>query len=286
MNWPDLSTVLAIARTGSLTQAAAMLQVDQTTVGRKLSAIEQGLDAKLFLRSKAGFILTESGKIVVEHAQRIEADLDDMNDDLQAGKEEVTGVVRFLANPWMLERLAATALPTLVEKHPRLELRMSTRLPPLPLFSEATVSMWFDAPPLPNEEAIPFCKVPFATYRSIDAPDDQTTWVQFRDDNALGPSFTRQIRKRLGEDIQVVLTATDASILKSAIAAGVGKGILPVHLAKDDPKLVQTESEQIRLERVLNFHVNPDNAKSRRVSTVLDWVRGAASDAFGGVPIS
>src|SRR3546814_11953315 len=40
MDWDNLKVALAISRTGSLTQAAQMLGIDQSTAGPRLSALE------------------------------------------------------------------------------------------------------------------------------------------------------------------------------------------------------------------------------------------------------
>jgi hypothetical protein len=48
INWNDLRYVLAVARAGTLSGAARALGVNETTVGRRLAAIEDALGVHLF----------------------------------------------------------------------------------------------------------------------------------------------------------------------------------------------------------------------------------------------
>ncbi len=75
MDWSHLKVVLAVSRAGSLTGAARLLGTDQTTAGRRLTALEDQLGTALFVRSKAGFLPTEPGRIVIANAERVETRL-------------------------------------------------------------------------------------------------------------------------------------------------------------------------------------------------------------------
>src|SRR5258708_21733705 len=72
-DWNDFRYFLAIARSGSLAGAARELRVEHTTVGRRLSALETDLGARLFLRGSDGLIATEAGRGILPTAQEIEA---------------------------------------------------------------------------------------------------------------------------------------------------------------------------------------------------------------------
>lgn len=285
MNWANLEIVLAIAKAKSLTGAARLLSMDQTTIGRRLSAIEHELKTPLFVRLKSGIVPTEEGLIVVEHAHRIEAVLSAMGQRLNLARGEVSGVMRLLANSWMLERLAGDPAAQLLSRHPNLELRLSARLPPVPVFSESTLSLWFDADPREGEIAQPLCRVPYAAYRSVSLPAETEDWVEFRDDNATGRNFTRQIRRRRSEAARVRLTATDASTLLQSVCAGVGVGMLPVCLAEGLPDLVEHQPERHRTERILHVHSNPDVQENTKARIVIDWLTETVGDAFGALPI-
>ncbi|WP_222949867.1 helix-turn-helix domain-containing protein [Sphingomonas sediminicola] len=75
MTYSDLVPVLAIGRAGSLAGAARDLNVDHSTIFRRLAAIEQRLGVRLFDRSRTGYKPTSAGQAMLELAARFEADI-------------------------------------------------------------------------------------------------------------------------------------------------------------------------------------------------------------------
>lgn len=71
-DWNDLRFLLAVARTGSTIAAARSLGVNQSTVQRRLAALEAGLGARLVERLAAGYRLTDLGVAVLGHAEAVE----------------------------------------------------------------------------------------------------------------------------------------------------------------------------------------------------------------------
>ncbi|MEA3024816.1 MAG: hypothetical protein QOF91_101 [Alphaproteobacteria bacterium] len=97
LSWDDFRTVKAIADRGSLTEAAKILRVNQSTVFRKLGQIEHRLAARLFKRNRSGYTLTPRGEEMVRLAERMERDVAAFEQSLHGGppaeKPLVTGVV-------------------------------------------------------------------------------------------------------------------------------------------------------------------------------------------------
>ena len=58
LEWSDLQLLLAVLRAGSLTRAAADSGISQPTIGRRLKALEERLDAPLFYRGPTGIEAT------------------------------------------------------------------------------------------------------------------------------------------------------------------------------------------------------------------------------------
>ncbi|MGR3515290.1 MAG: LysR family transcriptional regulator [Paracoccaceae bacterium] len=281
-DWDNLKVVLAIARTGSLTAAASHLDLDQSTVGRRLSAMEQTTGARLFRRSKTGFLITEAGEVALAAAKAVEMRLDAMAQKFVPDAAANAGVVRVLGNGWMLSELARHALPRLMQGHPELEVRFVSRLPPVPIYSEPTVALWFDATPRAPDRAKPIVRVPYAVYQSRIVAPAKNDWVIFRDDDAQGPSFARVVKRTLGANARVRMTGTDASHLAAAIGAGLGQGYLPVCIGDRDETLVRTDPDQRPIERLLHAHFSPEFEGRARQQTVMDWLHASLCDTVMG----
>ncbi len=71
-NWDDLRLFLPVARSGRLTEAAALLKLSISTVARRLTQLEADLGLSLFLRSQSGYALTEDGKRLLSKATAVE----------------------------------------------------------------------------------------------------------------------------------------------------------------------------------------------------------------------
>lgn len=72
MEWDDLKTFLMVARHGTLSAASRSLRVEQSTMGRRLAAMEQRLGVRLLEKTPQGFVVTAAGQAVLENVVRIE----------------------------------------------------------------------------------------------------------------------------------------------------------------------------------------------------------------------
>jgi len=71
-DWDDLKPLLGLSRHGSLLAAARALGANQTTLQRRISALEQRLGRSLVIRDPAGYRLTALGQEAVAVAARME----------------------------------------------------------------------------------------------------------------------------------------------------------------------------------------------------------------------
>src|ERR1051325_153586 len=68
-DWDDVRFFLAVAKTGSFSAAAPQLNTKQTTVGRRIQALERRLGAKLFDRHRHGMEVTPAARGVLVQAE-------------------------------------------------------------------------------------------------------------------------------------------------------------------------------------------------------------------------
>ena len=281
VNWDNLKVALAIARAGSLSRGANLLGIDQSTAGRRLSALEGEIGTILFTRSKTGFIPTEAGQAVIDRALEVELRINRLTEDLSQNTDGPVGVIRLLGNGWMLDRLAARVMPDFLAAHPLLDVRMISLTPQIPLRREATLSLWFEAPPRPGEFAIKLGRVPYAVYVRKGICPDSARWVSFYDEDAPRTATISAWEKLRGRgDRRLRLTSTDAGHVRSAVKAGIGKGILPMCIAEDEEELVRVTDAPADLERVLHLHAHPDTVQTHRVQAMIKCLREMFAETF------
>jgi len=281
LNWDDLKVVLAVARAGSLTGAAQMLAVDQSTAGRRLSAVEADLGCILFVRSKTGFAPTPSGETTIARALEIEARALRLTDELTRVDQAASGLVRIVGNPWTLVRLAEHAMPDLLLRHPHLELRtIGGSLPRSLARGDAAVALWFEIPPRESEFAVKLGDVPYAIYAPVGVDPTTLDWVSFYDDEAPRRAPSRWIERERRATEKLRLTATDSSVILAAIRAGLGRGLLPMCLAEGEPGLARVGEGAPELVRTMHLHAHPDTIQSARIQAVMAWLRESFPRVF------
>ena len=125
-NWDDLRYFLAVARGGSTLGAGRTLGVSQTTVARRLAALESALGLVLFERRQAGYKLTPAGGALVAQAEAVEAAASSFADAAGAQSRDATGTVCLT----MVELHAVTILPSILrdlhDAHPGLRIVLDT----------------------------------------------------------------------------------------------------------------------------------------------------------------
>jgi DNA-binding transcriptional LysR family regulator len=147
MNWDDVRIFLAVARAGQILGAARRLELNHATVSRRVAALEQALNAKLFRRLTTGSELTAAGERFLGLAERMEADMIAARAEIAGEGDEVSGAVRIGAPDGFGVAFLAPRLGALTAQHRGL----SVQLVPVPRsFSlsrrEADIAITVDRP--------------------------------------------------------------------------------------------------------------------------------------------
>lgn len=90
----DLAVFLAAVDAGTLTGAAARLDLPKSTVSRRLARLEEVLEARLFERGRAGMRLTDRGRLAVDPARAAISDLEAIVAAMRDNQAEPRGTLR------------------------------------------------------------------------------------------------------------------------------------------------------------------------------------------------
>ena len=121
MDWDRLQYFLFVARHGTLARASAALQVDATTVSRRVSALESALGQTLFERAPSGFVLTAAGRALVPHAEAMAAAAARIHSAGEGGAA-LSGQLRVSVSEGFGYSFIAPRLAGFVAAHPELEI--------------------------------------------------------------------------------------------------------------------------------------------------------------------
>ena len=96
----------AVARELHFTRAAAALNIAQPALSQHIRKLERQLGLTLFERDRHGVELTPAGAALLDHAERILADIAAVDDELRDWAQGVRGVIRLGAARGVMTRLA------------------------------------------------------------------------------------------------------------------------------------------------------------------------------------
>jgi DNA-binding transcriptional LysR family regulator len=133
MDWNDLRYFLAVARLHSLTEASRLLRVSQSTVARRIAALEHALKTELFTRRSDGYMLTEAGEALLQPAEQVEAQLLSLERGATMPRDALTGIVRLAVPEFLGQHLIIPGLTELQKRYPMIGLELIADVRPMRL---------------------------------------------------------------------------------------------------------------------------------------------------------
>lgn len=107
-----------VARTGSVTEAAAALHVAPSAISRQVAKLEASFDAPLFERHARGMALTDAGERVLAYTRRAEIETGTLLSSLGGGAAAGTRRITVAATEGFVYRVVPRAMAALHRTHP------------------------------------------------------------------------------------------------------------------------------------------------------------------------
>ncbi len=126
--WDDARILLALCRAGSFKGAAHRLDINASTVSRRLDALEQALQARLFDRTPDGVFVTLAAEQLLPHAEQLESAADGMSRAVAGFETVPEGTVRIASPPGFSFHFVAPALVALQRQHPKIRVELDAKV--------------------------------------------------------------------------------------------------------------------------------------------------------------
>lgn len=278
-----------VAEFGSFARAAEEIQLSKPTVSKAVSRLEQALGIALFNRNSRHMSLTETGRALLGHANRIVMEAEAAETEARGDMQRPSGRIRIAAPMTFGVRHLAPVLPEFMERYPEIDLNIS--------FSDAVVDLVADGYDVAlriasladsSLRAKKLCDVRLLLVASplwLDAvgspehPRDLEAYKSFVYTNNTAPGMIRLRNSTSGKDFVLAQTARlradNAEAFLPSLEAGLGYGLFPEFMVWDglhDGRLVQIlpswEGPVITL-----YLVTPSSPiRSTRVSVLLEYL--------------
>ena len=280
LDWNDLRYFLAIARAGTLAGAARDLKVEHTTVGRRLSALEQSLGTRLFTRGPDGFAPTRAGQEILPLAEEIAARVENIVRRVEGEDERVEGAVR-LTTSEAISVYFVRELGALRERHPGLVVEILSGNRSFDLMrGEADLAVRVRGDSEPDLIVKKVAHAAWSLYASEQfvarngapaAPHVLGGCDVIGYDTSLAGVPGAQWLSEHAKDARLVMRANSIIAALNATTVGMGIGVLPCFLAHREPLLRRLTPLAIGVRDVL-LVVHPDLARVARVRAVMEFV--------------
>ncbi|MCG8017115.1 MAG: LysR family transcriptional regulator [Candidatus Thiodiazotropha sp. 'RUGA'] len=119
-----MRSLVAIADTGSITEAADRIGLTQPALSRRLQQLEDYFGAALFSRGRKGVQLTEIGRLVESEARILIARYDHLRDQVRAHQGLEGGTVRIGGGATAVSFLLPKAIASFQGSHPAVKFQL------------------------------------------------------------------------------------------------------------------------------------------------------------------
>lgn len=246
LNVERLRALHAVAAHGSILGAADTLHVTTSAVSQQLAKLEREVGRPLLEKAGRGVRLTDSGRLLVAHADRVLSMLEAAEADLDAARDTVGGTLTIAAFATSMRGLAPAALAALRRKHPQLRpvLRELEPVDGIALLLRRDVDLaiaqdWENAPlALPEgvskaaimedmaDIALPaghrLAKTRRVTLDDL-AGEPWITWLE----GSICHDWLLHTLRRRGHEPRVAHTASEYATQLALVGAGLGAAVIP-----------------------------------------------------------
>lgn len=278
--WDDLRYLLAVAEHGSTLAAARHLNVNQSTVQRRLRELESSLGLRLVERGASGYRLTTAGAAVLPQARQVAAAIEAFAQ--KALEATHAGILRLTCPEPIAVRLTQSGfIDRFHSRHPdiRVQFVLADRYIDLSK-GEADVALRSGDTEgrLVGRKIADSIWAAYAsrTYLKRNKPPTSVEDLKHHPLIALDESLSRH---RLSAWLRQVapdagFTARSNSVLGlvSATKAGVGVAVLPIALGDAEPDLVRVLEPIPELTRAWRVLAHPDGRRLPRVKAFFEFV--------------
>jgi DNA-binding transcriptional LysR family regulator len=290
-----LRVLHVIAVSGSVKAAADSLQVTTSAVSQQIAKLELEVGQRLLDRSGRGVRLTGAGELLVKHAERILAVVEEAEAELEEQRGVVVGHLSVAAFATAARGLLPAALRQLCALHPQLEVELAELEPneAIPLVSRGHVDLalvqdWFNAPlAVPDglvksallddiaDIALPMDH-PLAARESVDLRElGRERWISWSRGSICHDWLLHTLRAE-GIEPTIAHKAAENHTQLALVAAGLGISVTP-RLGRDPlPTGVRVVAVRPPLRRHVYAIWRSDAARRPAIRSAIKALRAAA----------
>ena len=247
IDWDNVRHFLEVVRSGSVSQAAKRLNVNQTTVSRRISALEEILGKPLFERSANSWSITPVGERLIKSAEHMAEEIHTIERYVMAESQELSGKLRLTVGDICTQQLVMPAVQAFIQKYPDVDLEVIASRDELNLTArEADIALRATDVPPQNLIGKRITTLAYAIYGKKKYSDSCNENKDLSCITWLGDSQTKPpwIEKSF-PNVKRIYRTSELGIMLNMVKQGLGIAQLPCALCDSDPDLVRIPAKYI-----------------------------------------
>lgn len=265
-----------IVRTGTMSGAATALGVDQTTVSRRLAALERKIGSKLFYRVSGRLTPAPALAAVLDRLRVISEEAALSLAQLKRASAELRGSVRITSTSFILGRFLAPALASLNRDHPGVTLELLADDDALSFDRDETdIALRLGSN---GDDSARIKKIGSIAFR-LCRPRGQRSLVgvvRYGDELSHLPEMVALDRARPGAHVALKISSLDI-LAEAALALG-AEVMLPEAVAARDARFDIVDEVDARADRPLYLLIHPERARVPSVVGIAAWIERRARE--------
>ena len=248
-SWDDLRTILAIARTGSLSGAARMLGSSHPTIYRRVRDIEQRFGLELFERTATGYLPTATCELVLETAERMAADVQGLDATLGAEQIPVRDTLRVSCSDTIFFYVLAEPLASFQRQYPEVKLDVQVTNEFINLQRhDADIALRVSRRSSGNLHGVKLADIGLGVHAHRDHPAvsqqplelKSHDWIGF--DESMSLTGMARLMGELGLERNVAFRVNSLVACCEAVRRGIGLAIVPYYAKPAVPDIVALDA--------------------------------------------
>ncbi|MGD9949749.1 MAG: LysR family transcriptional regulator [Desulfobulbus sp.] len=288
--WDDYLYFLKVATCGSIKGAAHELGVNYSSVFRRVNALEEKLQVRLFERLKAGYTLTRAGEDILERVQQVEEQMNAIQRLIQGKDVQLSGYLKISTT----DTIGYYWLPPYITRFKALypnitiDIDIKTRFTNLSKREADIVMPAINNQPdyMVGKKLAPIHVRLYGNAAYVERYGSPTSPADLHEHHVIMPNealaglpANKWLRKYVNEE-NIVACCDKLTGLYHLANQGLGLTILPHYIAASDPRLV----ELMALPPECNHHIwiltHPDIRFTARVKAFIQFMYKETEGAY------
>jgi DNA-binding transcriptional LysR family regulator len=287
ISWDDYKIAYQVALDGSLSKAGKSLNINHSTVLRRINQLEKSLQVTLFIRHQRGYKLTDAGFVLIDEMPEILAKFSSLENKLHHVEDDISGELR-ITTVNSYSPVITPKLSVFLEQYPNIRLKLISTDSIVALDSGAAhISLRAgekpDGPDLIVKKLLALKTAYFATPEYVKKYGIPTSLDQLNEHLWVLPSaekhhigFVQVVINNIDKD-NIIFQSNVFPDVHQGVIAGMGIGPLAEHQAILHPTLHPVPLALPDNEESIWFVYHKDLKHSARINCLYDFLKSQLS---------